>query len=252
MSIEAGARAGMVAPDDTTFAYLQGRPFAPQGRRMGRGGRALARAADRRRRGVRPRGGARRRGDRADGDLGHQPGGRRADHRRACPTPATSRDPERAGGDGARARLHGARRPAPRSTTIAVDRVFIGSCTNGRIEDLRAAAAVVRAAARSRDGVARLGGAGLGLVKAQAEAEGLDRVFTAAGFEWREAGCSMCLGTNGEIVAPGRALRLDLEPQLRRPPGPGARTHLMSPAMAAAAGGHRPAHRRAPLAGGWR
>ena len=117
---------------------------------------------------------------------------------------------------------------------ITVDRVFIGSCTNSRIEDLRAAAAVARGRKVVRDRTG-LGGAGLGPIKAQAEAEGLDRIFTEAGFEWRQAGCSMCLGTNGEIVAPGQRCASTSNRNFVGRQGPGARTHLMSPAMAAAA-----------------
>ena len=101
---------------------------------------------------------------------------------------------------------------------IAVDRVFIGSCTNSRIEDLRAAAAVAKGRKAADPGWVVPGS---GLVKQQAEAEGLDQIFRDAGFEWREPGCSMCVGMNGEIGQPRRALRLDLQPQLHRPPGPG-------------------------------
>jgi 3-isopropylmalate/(R)-2-methylmalate dehydratase large subunit len=117
---------------------------------------------------------------------------------------------------------------------IAVDRVFLGSCTNSRIEDLRSAASIVRdrhVASRVKAWVVP----GSGLIKAQAEAEGLDRIFKSAGFEWREAGCSMCLGTNGEIVAPGERCASTSNRNFAGRQGPGARTHLMSPAMAAAA-----------------
>ena len=108
---------------------------------------------------------------------------------------------------------------------VPVDRVFIGSCTNGRIEDLRSAAAVVRGR-KVAAGVEAWVVPGSGLVKAQAEAEGLDRVFRAAGFQWRYAGCSMCLGTNGDIGRARPALRLDLQPQFRRPPGAGRRARI--------------------------
>ncbi len=117
---------------------------------------------------------------------------------------------------------------------VPVDRVFIGSCTNSRIEDLRAAASVAQGR-KVAEGVVAWVVPGSGLIKQQAEAEGLDRVFTAAGFEWRQAGCSMCLGTNGEIAAPGERCASTSNRNFVGRQGPGARTHLMSPAMAAAA-----------------
>jgi 3-isopropylmalate/(R)-2-methylmalate dehydratase large subunit len=117
---------------------------------------------------------------------------------------------------------------------VAIDRVFIGSCTNARIEDLRSAAQVV-AGRRVAPGVQAWVVPGSGLVKAQAEREGLDRVFTEAGFEWRFAGCSMCLGTNGDRVAPGERCASTSNRNFAGRQGPGSRTHLMSPAMAAAA-----------------
>jgi 3-isopropylmalate/(R)-2-methylmalate dehydratase large subunit len=124
--------------------------------------------------------------------------------------------------------------PGQALTDLKVDRVFIGSCTNGRIEDLRNAAAVVRNR-RVAEGVTAWVVPGSGLVKRQAEAEGLDAVFLAAGFEWRFAGCSMCLGTNGDQVAPGERCASTSNRNFVGRQGPGARTHLMSPAMAAAA-----------------
>jgi 3-isopropylmalate/(R)-2-methylmalate dehydratase large subunit len=117
---------------------------------------------------------------------------------------------------------------------LPVDRVFIGSCTNGRIEDMRAAAAVARGR-RVAAGVEAWAVPGSGLVKAQAEAEGLDRIFTEAGFQWRYAGCSMCIGTNGDLVAPGARCASTSNRNFVGRQGPGSRTHLMSPAMAAAA-----------------
>ena len=232
MSIEAGARAGMIAPDDTTFAYLDGRPFAPQGRAMGRGAGVLAQPC------------------RSDD-------GRRCSTARSSSKPPTSRpmvtwgtnpehalpitgaSPIRRCADRRQARTRSrqrsttwASRRACALTDIAVDRVFIGSCTNARIEDLRAAADVARL---GRAAVPAVVVPGSTPVKRQAEAEGLDRIFTAAGFEWRDAGCSLCTALNGDLLAPRRALRLDLQPQFPRPPGPNGRTHLMSPAMAAAA-----------------
>jgi 3-isopropylmalate/(R)-2-methylmalate dehydratase large subunit len=117
---------------------------------------------------------------------------------------------------------------------VAIDRVFIGSCTNARIEDLRSAAKVV-AGRHVASGVRAWVVPGSGLVKAQAEREGLDRVFLDAGFEWRFAGCSMCLGTNGDRVAPGERCASTSNRNFVGRQGPGSRTHLMSPAMAAAA-----------------
>lgn len=124
--------------------------------------------------------------------------------------------------------------PGTPLTEIAVDRVFIGSCTNGRIEDFRAAASVVKGR-KVAPGVLAWAVPGSAPVKRQAEAEGLDRIFKDAGFDWREAGCSMCLGTNGEIAAPGQRVASTSNRNFRGRQGPGTRTHLMSPAMAAAA-----------------
>jgi 3-isopropylmalate/(R)-2-methylmalate dehydratase large subunit len=117
---------------------------------------------------------------------------------------------------------------------VPIDRVFIGSCTNGRIEDLRSAAAVVRDR-KVASGVAAWVVPGSGVVKAQAEAEGLDHIFRSAGFEWRYAGCSMCLGTNGDIGAPGQRIASTTNRNFVGRQGAGVRTHLMSPMMAAAA-----------------
>ena len=124
--------------------------------------------------------------------------------------------------------------PGMRLDEVAIDRVFIGSCTNSRIEDLRAAASVA-AGRRVAPGVEAWVVPGSGLVKAQAEAEGLDRIFRAAGFQWRFAGCSMCLGTNGDRVAPGERCASTSNRNFMGRQGPQSRTHLMSPAMAAAA-----------------
>jgi 3-isopropylmalate/(R)-2-methylmalate dehydratase large subunit len=122
--------------------------------------------------------------------------------------------------------------PGTRRTDIAVDRVFIGSCTNARIEDLRAAADVARLGHATVPAVVVPGSTP---VKRQAEAEGLDRVFTAAGFEWRDAGCSLCTALNGETLAPGERCASTSNRNFRGRQGPNGRTHLMSPAMAAAA-----------------
>jgi 3-isopropylmalate/(R)-2-methylmalate dehydratase large subunit len=124
--------------------------------------------------------------------------------------------------------------PGTKLTDVQIDQVFIGSCTNGRIEDLRSAAAVIKDR-KVAVGVQAWVVPGSGLVKAQAEAEGLDRVFTAAGFQWRHAGCSMCLGTNGDVVAPGKRCASTTNRNFVGRQGPGSRTHLLSPMMAAAA-----------------
>ena len=125
-------------------------------------------------------------------------------------------------------------KPAREMADVAVDQVYIGSCTNGRIEDLRAAANIADGR-RVAPGVAAWVVPGSTLVKLQAEAEGLDRIFTAAGFEWRHAGCSMCLATNGDHVAPGKRCASTSNRNFVGRQGPESRTHLMSPAMAAAA-----------------
>jgi 3-isopropylmalate/(R)-2-methylmalate dehydratase large subunit len=124
--------------------------------------------------------------------------------------------------------------PGQRLQDVKVDVVFVGSCTNGRIEDIRAAAAVVKGR-RVAEGVRALVVPGSGLVKKQAEAEGLDRVLTEAGFEWREAGCSMCLGMNPDKLTPGQRCASTSNRNFEGRQGPGGRTHLLSPAMAAAA-----------------
>jgi len=232
MSIEAGARAGMVAPDETTFAYLAGREHAPQGRAWDEAvARWRALASD-------PGAGF-------DREV-------TIEAEAIAPTvtwgtspqealPVDGRVPDPAGAADAERRtameemLHYmGLAPGLPLEEIAVDRVFIGSCTNGRIEDLRAAAAVARGR-RVAEGVAAWVVPGSAPVKRQAEAEGLDRIFREAGFEWREAGCSMCLGTNGEVAAPGERVASTSNRNFRGRQGPGARTHLMSPAMAAAA-----------------
>jgi 3-isopropylmalate/(R)-2-methylmalate dehydratase large subunit len=230
MSIEAGARAGMVAPDDATFAYLHGRPYAPKG-------------AD------------------WDAALAHW-GALRSDadaqFDREVPldaaeivpmvtwgtspeaaAPITARVPDPASAPDAARRDSMQRaldymdlRPGTPLAEIAIDRVFIGSCTNSRIDDLRAAAKVLDG---RRAVVPAIVVPGSGLVKAQAEAEGIDAIFKHAGFEWREAGCSMCVGMNGDLVAPGERCASTSNRNFVGRQGRGARTHLMSPAMAAAA-----------------
>ncbi len=125
--------------------------------------------------------------------------------------------------------------PGMKLTDVRIDQVFIGSCTNGRIEDLRSAADIINGQQSGRQGVEAWVVPGSGLVKAQAEAEGLDRVFTAGGYQWRHAGCSMCLGTNGDVVAPGKRCASTTNRNFVGRQGPGSRTHLLSPMMAAAA-----------------
>jgi 3-isopropylmalate/(R)-2-methylmalate dehydratase large subunit len=232
MSIEAGARAGMIAPDDTTFEYLQGRPYAPSGE-------AWAKSLER----------WRELPSDPDAIFNAEVGLDAAEiapmvtwgtsPQDAAPisgrVPDPAQTPDAARRDAiSRALTYMDLKPGTPLAEIAIDRVFLGSCTNSRIEDLRSAASIVngrRVAERVQAWVVP----GSGLIKAQAEAEGLDRIFKTAGFEWREAGCSMCLGTNGEIVAPGERCASTSNRNFAGRQGPGARTHLMSPAMAAAA-----------------
>ena len=233
MSIEAGARSGLIAPDDTVFDWLRGRPMAPSGAAWEPGGRLVARPRDRSGRRVRPHGADRRRRGRADRHLGHQPRGRRTDRRRgARPRRFASAAKREAA---ARSLDYMGLAPGTPLTEIAVENVFIGSCTNSRIEDFRAAAAVLRGR-RKADGVRwAIAVPGSGLVKRQAEEEGLDTVFRDAGFEWREPGCSACLAMNPDKVPPGERCASTSNRNFVGRQGPGARTHLMSPAMAAAA-----------------
>ena len=231
MSIEAGARAGMIAPDDTTFAYLEGKPAAPQGA-------GWERALDDWR--------ALRTDDAAVFDRevvidvsslvpqvtwGTTPemvvplDG-------AVPDPRDFDDePARAAAE--RALAYMALEPGTRIEDISVERVFIGSCTNARIEDLRSAAAVA-AGRRVHPGVRAMVVPGSASVKRQAEAEGLDEIFRAAGFEWRRAGCSMCLGMNPDILSPGERCASTSNRNFEGRQGAGGRTHLVSPAVAAA------------------
>ncbi|MCO6458125.1 MAG: 3-isopropylmalate dehydratase large subunit [Pirellulaceae bacterium] len=230
MSIEAGARAGMIAPDDTTFDYLRGREHAPSDFEA-----AVARwrelPSDR--------------GARYDkvsvfqgADIapqitwGTNPGQVLAVDQRV-PDPADFSDPndQKAA---ARALEYMDLRPGTPLAEIPVDRVFIGSCTNARIEDLRAAAAVVQGH-HVASSVQAMVVPGSGRVKLQAEQEGLDRVFQTAGFEWREAGCSMCLAMNPDKLSPGQRCASTSNRNFEGRQGKGGRTHLVSPAMAAAA-----------------
>jgi 3-isopropylmalate/(R)-2-methylmalate dehydratase large subunit len=232
MSIEAGARAGMVAPDETTFAYMEGRPAAPAGVEW-------ERALDRWR-ALRTDAGAEF-DDTVVIDVsaltpqvtwGTNPG-MVVPVDGAVPDPTSYDDPvEREVVE--RALRYMALEPGTPIREISIDRVFIGSCTNARIEDLRAAAAVVDGR-RVAPTVRAMVVPGSAKVKRQAEEEGLDRVFTSAGFEWRQAGCSMCLGMNPDILQPGERCASTSNRNFEGRQGAGGRTHLVSPQMAAAA-----------------
>src|SRR5437899_4260831 len=235
MSIEAGARAGMIAPDETTFAYLAGRPRAPEGagggfRRAVAGWRAVGTDE----------------GAEFDARVtlaaeviapqvtwGTSPG---------MVVEVTGRGPDPAGFASAAERQAAERalqymnlKPGTPLEGLPIDRVFLGSCTNARIEDLRSAARVVRGR-KVASGVGALVVPGSQHVKAQAEAEGLDRVFREAGFEWRNSGCSLCLGMNPDILASGERCAATSNRNFEGRQGRGGRTHLMSPTMAAAVG----------------
>ena len=232
MTIEAGARAGLIAPDDTTFAYLKGRPRAPQGADWDT---AVAQWRD----------------------LVSDPGATYdaeivLDASQIAPQVTWGTSPQDvlpitgAVPDPAAAPDEATRQSITRSleymgleagtplAEIAIDRVFIGSCTNGRIEDLRAVAEIVkgRKVAATVDAMVVPGS---GLVKRQAEAEGIDKVLVEAGFDWREPGCSMCLAMNADKLAPGERCASTSNRNFEGRQGPGGRTHLMSPVMAAAA-----------------
>jgi len=232
MSIEAGSRVGMVAPDETTIDYLNGRPLAPRGAEWDA---ALAYwkslPSDR--------------GAVFDRDVAldvsrlapHVSWGTTPEETAPIngfvPDPDVETDPER------RARMKRSLeymnlKPGTRLSDIAIDRVFIGSCTNGRIEDLRAAASVVKGR-RIAASVVGMVVPGSAAVKVQAEAEGLDYTFLQAGFEWRDAGCSMCVAMNDDRLVPGERCASTSNRNFEGRQGQGGRTHLMSPAMAAAA-----------------
>ena len=231
MSIEAGARAGMVGPDQTTYEFLRGRPYAPSGAQWDQAVAAWEQ--------LRTDPGAE-----FDTEVyidattlspfvtwGTNPG-------QGVPLSGAVPDPELMGSDGERQSAEKALaymdlRPGTPMRDIAVDAVFVGSCTNGRIEDLRAVAEVLRGR-RVADGVRMLVVPGSMKVRAQAEAEGLGEVFSAAGAEWRLAGCSMCLGMNPDQLAPGERCASTSNRNFEGRQGKGARTHLVSPAVAAA------------------
>jgi 3-isopropylmalate/(R)-2-methylmalate dehydratase large subunit len=232
MSIEAGARAGMIAPDDTTFAYIKGRPFAPKDDAFDHAvayWRTLASdegavydktvvldAAD-----IVPM-----------VTWGTSPEAV-APITGAVPDPADIAD-EAKRADMTRMLSYMGLAPGQKLDGIPVDVVFIGSCTNGRIEDIRAVAGIARGR-HVAQGVRALVVPGSGLVKLEAEAEGLDQVLLEAGFEWREAGCSMCLGMNPDKLTAGQRCASTSNRNFEGRQGPGGRTHLVSPAMAAAA-----------------
>ena len=231
MSIEAGARAGMIAPDETTFAYLKGRPHAPRGDEWDA---AVAEWS------------ALRSDDDAVFDAeveldaseltpfvtwGTNPG-------QGLPLDESVPDPESFADESDRLAAQNALaymglEPGTPLRDIKVDTVFVGSCTNGRIEDLRAAAAVVKGR-RVADGVRMLVVPGSARVRLQAETEGLDAIFTAAGAEWRLPGCSMCLGMNPDTLAPGERSASTSNRNFEGRQGKGGRTHLVSPLVAAA------------------
>ncbi|HEX4575245.1 MAG TPA: 3-isopropylmalate dehydratase large subunit [Gemmatimonadales bacterium] len=234
MSIEAGARAGMIAPDETTFRYLAGRPRAPRGA-------AWEQAVEGWRAWATDPGATYDREVTLDATAvapqvtwGTNPG---------MVTPVTGRvpDPTDFATDAersavARALEYMGLRPGTPLEGLPIDRVFLGSCTNARIEDLRAAARAVRGMGRRvAPGVRAMVVPGSQQVKAQAEQEGLDRVFGAAGFEWRNAGCSMCLGMNADVLQSGERCASTSNRNFEGRQGRGGRTHLMSPVMAAAA-----------------
>ena len=231
MSIEAGARAGMIAPDQTTFDYLQGRPHAPQGADWDAAVEAWKQLAT-------------DEGATFDHEVhidaaqlspfvtwGTNPG-------QGLPLSASVPDPESYGDESDKAAAERALtymdlKPGTPLRDIAVDTVFLGSCTNGRIEDLRAAADVIKGR-QVAEGVRMLVVPGSARVRLQAEDEGLDQVFTAAGAEWRLAGCSMCLGMNPDQLAPGERSASTSNRNFEGRQGKGGRTHLVSPLVAAA------------------
>jgi 3-isopropylmalate/(R)-2-methylmalate dehydratase large subunit len=232
MAIEAGARAGLIAPDDTTFAYVEGRPYAPQGE-------AFARATEYWRTLASDPGATYDRTVVLDAaglapmvSWGTSPEAV-APITGAVPNPDDTPD-EAARGQMRRMLDYMGLVPGQALAELPVDVVFIGSCTNGRIEDIRAAAAIARGR-HVAPGVRAMVVPGSGLVKAQAEREGLDRILLDAGFEWREPGCSMCLGMNPDKLTAGQRCASTSNRNFEGRQGPGGRTHLLSPAMAAAA-----------------
>ncbi len=233
MAIEAGARAGMVAVDETTIAYLRGRPFAPKGELWDQAvthWRTLKSDNNARfdfvvrldAREIKPQ-----------VTWGTSP-------EMVVPVDGRVPDPDREKDEikregMARALTYMGLKPNTRITDIRVDKVFIGSCTNSRIEDLRVAAQIVRGHRVAANVRLAMVVPGSGLVKEQAEKEGLDRVFCDAGFEWRQPGCSMCLAMNDDRLEPGERCASTSNRNFEGRQGAGGRTHLVSPAMAAGA-----------------
>jgi 3-isopropylmalate/(R)-2-methylmalate dehydratase large subunit len=230
MSIEAGARAGMIAPDQTTFDYLKGRPFAPKDFATAESlwrqlpsdpGATYDRVSVYRGQDIEPQ-----------VTWGTNPG-QVASISSPVPNPADFADETERKSAAGSLEYMGLKAGEP-LTSVSLDRVFIGSCTNARIEDLRAAANVVKGYKVS-DKVYAMVVPGSGQVKRQAESEGLDQVFKEAGFDWREAGCSMCLAMNPDRLEPGERCASTSNRNFEGRQGKGGRTHLVSPAMAAAA-----------------
>jgi 3-isopropylmalate/(R)-2-methylmalate dehydratase large subunit len=233
MAIEAGARAGMVAVDEVTIEYLKGRKFAPKGAQWEQAavywrtlksdpGAKFDREITLDARDIKP----------------HVTWGTSPEMvvsvDDAVPDPEREKDSQRREGM-ERALEYMGLKPRTPITDIRIDKVFIGSCTNSRIEDLRAAASVVKGRRVASNVKLALVVPGSGLVKEQAEREGLDRVFRDAGFEWREPGCSMCLGMNPDRLSAGERCASTSNRNFEGRQGPGGRTHLVSPVMAAAA-----------------
>lgn len=233
LAIEAGARAGIIAVDDTTISYLEGREFAPKGEQWGKAvaywktlhsdeGAAFDAMVEMRAEEIEPQ-----------VTWGTSPeqvlpvGGR-------VPNPAAEADPVKRGSYERALQYMGLTADMP-ITEIKIDKVFIGSCTNSRIEDMRAAAAVAKGRKVASNVKLAMVVPGSGIVKRQAEEEGLDKIFIEAGFEWREPGCSMCLAMNADRLSPGERCASTSNRNFEGRQGPGGRTHLVSPAMAAAA-----------------
>ncbi len=233
MAIEAGARMGFVAVDDTTIEYLRGRPFSPTGDDWGKAvaywrtlhsdeGASFDKVFELRADQIEPQVTWGTSPEMVTGVRGR------------VPNPANEKDAVRREGM-ERALQYMGLNPDTPIAEVRIDKVFIGSCTNSRIEDLRQAAAIVRGRRKADNVKLALVVPGSGLVKRQAESEGLDKIFTAAGFEWREPGCSMCLAMNADRLEPGERCASTSNRNFEGRQGAGGRTHLVSPAMAAAA-----------------
>jgi 3-isopropylmalate/(R)-2-methylmalate dehydratase large subunit len=233
LAIDAGARAGLVAPDEKTFAYLKGKPFAPKGTQWDKAvayWKTLASDSDAKFDAVIELDAAKIEPQVTWGTSPEQvlPIGAKV------PNPAKEKDAIKRGGIDRALKYMGLAADTP-INAIKVDKVFIGSCTNSRIEDLRAAAAVAKGRRKAASVKQVLVVPGSGIVKRQAEAEGLDKIFIAAGFEWREPGCSMCLAMNADRLSAGERCASTSNRNFEGRQGAGGRTHLVSPQMAAAA-----------------